>query len=110
MNTLLQMILIQVIVVIIIDDSGFVDTMKEKLSRLLTKNKMTTSNFRLRPFDCSYCMQFWANMIYIIITHHFTIPYIAFTLLLSSYTRLTKDILDTIRDLITKVLQKINDL
>ena len=110
MNTILEMILIQVIVVIVIDDSGFVDTMKEKLSGLLTKNKMTTSNFRLRPFDCSYCMQFWANITYLLITHNFTIPYIAFTLLLSSFTRLTKDLLDTIRDTITKLLQKINDL
>ena len=104
---MLNLLFIQFIVVFIIDLSGFVDTMKEKLSAFLTNKRIVKSDFRIRPFDCSLCTMFWTGLIYLIVTHQFTIPMIAFVCLLAITTTITKDIYYTIHDLICKVLNKI---
>jgi hypothetical protein len=107
---MIELILIQFIVVFIVDISGFIDTVKEKLSKLLTNNRIVTTNYRIRPFDCSLCANFWTSLIYLLVTHQFTIPYIAFVCLMSGTTTLTKDIFFTLSDCITKILQKISNL
>lgn len=56
--------------------SGFVDNIKILLSKFLTKNKMSTNNYSLKPFDCPLCLTFWLSIIYIIITNQFNLPYI----------------------------------
>ena len=104
---MLNLLFIQFIVVFIIDLSGFVDTMKAKLSSILTKGKIKSAGFRLRPFDCSLCAMFWAGLIYLLFTHQFTIPLIAYVCLLSVTTPITKDLYYTIQELITKLLNKI---
>lgn len=107
---ILNLLLLQLIIVFIIDISGFVDTMKTKFAKLLTKGKFKSSDYRLRPFDCSLCTTFWTGLIFLLITHQFTLPYIAFVCLLSATTTITKDIYFTVVDVITKILQKINEL
>ena len=107
---MIELILIQFIVVFIVDISGFIDTVKEKLSKLLTNNRIVTTNYRIRPFDCSLCANFWTSLIYLLVTHQFTIPYIAFVCLMSGTTILTKDIFFTLSDCITKILQKISNI
>lgn len=104
---MLNLLFIQFIVVFIIDLSGFVDTMKAKLSSILTKGKIKNAGFRLRPFDCSLCTMFWAGLIFLLVTHQFTIPLIAYVCLLSVTTPITKDLYYTIQELITKLLNKI---
>lgn len=104
---MLNLLFIQFIVVFIIDLSGFVDTIKKKLSSILTNKRIIKADFRIRPFDCSLCTMFWAGLIYLIATHQFTIPMIAFVCLLAITTTITKDIYYTIHDLICKVLNKI---
>ena len=107
---ILNLLLLQLIIVFIIDISGFVDTMKTKLAKLLTKGKFKSSDYRLRPFDCSLCAMFWTGLIFLLITHQFTLPYIAFVCLLSATTTITKDIYFTVVDVVIKILQKINEL
>lgn len=107
---ILKLLLIQFIVVFIVDISGFIDTVKEKLSKLLTNNRIATTNYRIRPFDCSLCANFWTSLIYLLVTNQFTLQYIAFICLMSGTTILTKDIFFTLSDCITKILQKINRL
>jgi len=107
---MIELLLLQLIIVFIIDISGFVDTMKSKLAKLLTNGKFKSSDFRLRPFDCSLCATFWTGIIYLLITHQFTIPLFAFVCLLSATTTISKDVYFTIVDVIIKLLDKINQL
>lgn len=107
---MINLLLLQLIIVFIIDISGFVDTMKSKLAKLLTNGKFKSPDFRLRPFDCSLCATFWSGILYLIFTHQFTIPLIAFVCLLSATTTIAKDIYYTITDVLIKILDKINKL
>ena len=107
---ILNLLLIQFIVVFIVDISGFIDTVKEKLSKLLTNNRIVTTNYSIRPFDCSLCANFWISLIYLLVTNQFTISYIAFVCLMSGTTILTKDIFFTLSDCITIILQKIRNI
>lgn len=110
LTTLLNLIFIQLIVVFIIDLSGFVDTMKSKISSLLTKGVIKSPDYRIRPFDCSLCMTFWCGLIYLLITHQFTLFFIAFVCLLSITTTLTKDTYYTLHDLYIRLLKKIDKI
>ena len=110
MNTLLILTLLQFITVSIIDDSGFIDSVKIAISKILTHGKIPTSDFRIKPFDCSYCMNFWIGMCYLLLTHQFTIPYIAFVLFLSAMVTVTKEVINLVRDLFIKAINKIYDL
>lgn len=107
---MIELLLLQLIIVFVIDISGFVDTMKSKLAKLLTNGKFKSPDFRLRPFDCSLCATFWTGIIYLLITHQFTIPLLAFVCLLSATTTISKDVYFTITDMIIKLLDKINRL
>lgn len=110
LNTILNLIFIQLIIVFIIDLSGFVDTVKSKLSSLLTHGRIKSSDYRIRPFDCSLCMTFWCGLIYLFITHQFILSLIAFVCLLSITTTLTRDSFYTIYDLFIRLLKKIDTL
>lgn len=57
--TLLQ---IQVIVVALVDCSGFMDWAKGKLARWLG----IRGEISLKPFDCSLCMTHWTGLVWLI--------------------------------------------
>lgn len=105
---IIDLILIQLIIVYIIDLSGVIDSIKLFISKYLTKNKIVTTNFSLKPFDCSLCSTWWIGLIYLIICHSFTIPYIALVALLSFLTPLSSSILLLIKDLAIFLVNKIN--
>lgn len=104
---MLDLLFIQFIIVFIVDLSGFVDTMKEKFSSLLTKGRIKSSDYRIRPFDCSLCAMFWVGLVYLLFTHQFTIPLIAYVCGLSITTTITKDLYYTFYELICKLLNKL---
>lgn len=103
---LLNLLLIQFIVVVIIDDSGVIDSIKRLISRILTKGKIETTNFDLKPFSCSYCSNFWVGIIYLLCVGQFNIPYIAFVLLLSSFCPITLSLLNLAKDICIKIINK----
>lgn len=104
---IIDLILIQLIIVYIIDLSGVIDSIKLFISKHLTKNKIVTTNFSLKPFDCSLCSTWWIGLIYLIICHSFTIPYIALVALLSFLTPISSNILLLMKDLIGFEINKI---
>lgn len=106
---LLNLLLIQFIVVVIIDDSGVIDSIKRLISRTLTKGKIETTDFDLKPFSCSYCSNFWVGIIYLLCVGQFTIPYIAFVLLLSSFCPITLSLLNLAKDICIKLIDKFYD-
>ena len=105
---IIELILIQLIIVFIIDLSGVVDSIKLFISKHLTKNKIVTTNFSIKPFDCSLCTTWWIGLIYLLICHSFTIPYIALVALLSYLTPLSSSILLLIKDLAIFLVNKLN--
>lgn len=104
---IIDLILIQLIIVYIIDLSGAVESFKLFISKILTKGKIQTTNFDLKPFDCSLCSTWWIGLIYLLICHSFTIPYIALVALLSFLTPVSNNILLLIKDLIGFEINKI---
>ena len=105
---IIDLILIQLIIVFIIDLSGAVESFKLFLSKILTKGKIQTTNFDLKPFTCSLCSTWWIGLIYLLICHSFTIPYIALVALLSYLTPLSSSILLLIKDLAIFLINKLN--
>lgn len=104
---IIDLILIQLIIVYVIDLSGVIDSIKLFISKHLTKSKIVTTNFSIKPFDCSLCSTWWIGLIYLIICHSFTIPYIALVALLSFLTPISSNILLLMKDLIGFEINKI---
>ena len=96
---------ITVIVVIIVDISGFIDSIKTLIGKVLGIN-----NVSLKPIDCSFCMNFWASLGYLVITNELSITAVMVTLLLSTMTPVIQDLIYLMRDLIGKIINKIYNI
>ena len=92
---------ITIIVVIIVDISGFIDSIKNLIGKVLGIN-----NVKLKPLDCSFCINFWASLIYLLITNELSITAVMVTLLLSTMTPVIGDFIYLIRDLLGKIISK----
>ena len=92
---------ITVIVVIIVDISGFIDSIKAFIGKVLHIN-----NVSLKPIDCSFCLNFWVSMAYLVITNELSITAVMVALLLSTMTPIIKDAIYLIRDSIGKAINK----
>ena len=90
--TMIDLILINLITVFIIDQSGVVDSFKSIMKSILTKGKMKDPDYSLKPFDCSLCMTFWLSLIYLFITNHISVSYFAFACLNSYMAQYTNDL------------------
>ena len=97
----LELFELTVIVVIIVDISGFIDSIKAFVGKVLNIN-----NVSLKPLDCSFCMNFWASLGYLVITNQLSLTAVMVTLLLSTMTPIIKDAIYLIRDLIGKIISK----
>lgn len=104
-----NLFLIAVITVCIIDISGFVDSTKSVLNKVITNGKFSNSNYSLKPFDCSLCMTWWIGLIYLIIYNSVSLVNIAILLLIAISTPIINDIIRLIQDLITKLIQVIEN-
>ncbi len=96
---------ITVIVVIIVDISGFIDSIKVFIGKVLGIN-----NVSLKPFDCSFCVNWWLSLAYLVITNKLSITAVMVTLLLSTMTPIVKDAIYLVRDLIGKIINKIYNI
>lgn len=73
---LLNLLLITIILVYIIDISGAPEDLFKPLIRMLFKMPKTT-NIRIGPAECSKCATIWIGLLYLLLTHSFTITNIA---------------------------------
>lgn len=104
---ILKLTLITLIVVEIVDISGFIDSLKQGLSLLLSKGKIRKTDYRLKPLDCSYCMNFWISIIFLLYTGELTLLNIAIVLLLSHFTVAIKNIIETVYYAMNNIVAKI---
>lgn len=107
---MLSLFLISLIVVIIVDLSGFIDSLKSGLKRIVTKGKMSGSDYRLKPLDCSFCMTFWTGLVYLLITHSFSLWMLSYLLLLCVFTVFIKDVLIVIKDILSYIIRKLYEV
>lgn len=104
---MLNLFLIAVIVVIIIDISGITLSIKSSIKRLLTKGRMSDPNYSLKPLDCSFCMTFWTGLVWLLVTHSFSLWMLTYLLLLCVMTPVISDVIILIRELFIKILKKL---
>ena len=90
---------ILIISVIVIDISGFVHSIKAAIGKYLG---ISPNSFRIKPFDCSFCMTFWVSVIYLLVVGRFTLVNIAIVLLLCCLTTPLKNLVMSVRDKLTK--------
>lgn len=90
---------ILIICVLVIDISGFVHSIKAAIGKYLG---ISPNSFRIKPFDCSFCMTFWVSMIYLLVVGRFTLLNIAVVLLLCCLTTPLKNLVMSVRDKLTK--------
>lgn len=107
---MLSLFLISLIVVIIVDLSGFIDSLKSGLKRIVTKGRMSGSDYRLKPLDCSFCMTFWTGLVYLLITHSFSLWMLSYLLLLCVFTVFIKDVLIVIKDILSYIIRKLYEV
>ena len=97
----LKLFEITIIVVIIVDISGVVTDAKKMIGRILGIN-----NVSIKLIECSFCLNFWVSMAYLLITNELTITAVMVTLLLSTMTSIIKDAIYLIRDIFGKIISK----
>lgn len=103
----LNMFLIVIATICIVDLSGFIDTLKSGIKFVLTKGKFSNPDYSLKPIDCSLCMSWWLQLLYLLIIGNCTIINIGIALLLSCSTQQIKGIIQLIQDLITTLINYI---
>lgn len=103
----LNLLLIALVSVLIIDISGFIESLKLLISKLLTKSQLQSTQYRIKPFDCSFCMTFWVGLIYTIVTGEFNLVTLAAILLIAFMTEPIKQLLILVKDLLIKIIDVI---
>lgn len=98
----LNLFLITVITVIIIDISGFVPNIEQYIAKWLK-----AKNVHIHLIECSFCVNWWLSLIYIIFTNNLTIANIAYILFLSTLTPVINTIIITIREKLIEWLSKL---
>ena len=104
---IIELLCLQMIIVYIIDCSGFIDELKLFISSHLTRGKIKTTNFDLKPFTCSLCLTFWVGIGYLLFTSQFTIINLLIICMLSFLTPVVKDLLFIMRDGLTYLINKL---
>ena len=102
---ILRLLLLTLIVIFVIDFSGFPDTIKRALGKWLRCRVE-----RLKPFDCSLCMTWWCGLLAIVICRQFTLCNIAVVALLALFADKIADVLRLVRDIISKGISKLYDI
>lgn len=88
--------------VILIDMSDLMPTIKRKLSRIF---KLPIKS--IKPFDCSFCMTIYVILTYHLFNHTMTVYTFTYAFILAFSTPIIQEVLLTIKDFIIKILRKI---
>lgn len=107
---MLNIFYIAVILVFIIDLSGFVDNISKWIwKKLYPKVKYT--DWRIpKPFSCSLCATFWSGLAYLGITGTFSWLMFLYVCLLSFLTPVIANILIAIKDGLIWLVEKMYEL
>lgn len=79
MKTYIDMLMVAVITIYIVDLSGFTQSWRGLLARILHIKEMRS----IKPFDCGLCMTWWVCLIYALAIGQLNLYTIAWSALLS---------------------------
>lgn len=97
----LNLLLIGIIIVFCIDYSGFIEEMEILITKLL---KSPIKYHIPKPFSCSTCLSFWLGIVYLILTKHFTVIYLAVVVLISALTPELLQLIHFVKGLISRII------
>lgn len=103
MNIYIDLILVALVTIYIVDVSGFTESWRDALARLLHVSRLRS----LKPFDCGLCMTWWVCLIYPICTGDISLGTIAFAALLSHLSNPIGEAMIFIREWMTRILNKL---
>ena len=99
MNVYLQLLFVTLIVVYVVDLSGFSQTVLDIASRV--KGRRISS---LKPLTCSLCMTWWVTLLVALCTKRLTLPVAAYCAALSFASRTLGDVVIFINEALRKTL------
>ena len=100
-----NMILIVIFTVCVIDLSGIITSIKKGLAKWLHVKDYTQIN--LPVIQCSLCMSFHIQWIYLLIVGQFTIGYLTLAIIFSLFTPQIGDLITLVKEIITNITDKI---
>lgn len=110
MEPAVVLLLLTVMMVIVIDLTDFIDSLKQAIWKWVFKgNPREYRDFRLKPIDCALCSSFWLGMLYLVIWGKWTIGLMVFQLFLSYITPVIKDALLLIKAILQRMVDAVWD-
>ena len=100
---MINCLLITICWIIILDQLHFFEDFTSTIKSILTKGKFRNP-IQIKPFNCSTCMSFWTNLIYIIIIGKFSIFMIVYILFLSWSAPIIDSIFTLLKNAIIKFI------
>lgn len=100
-----NMILIVIFTVCVIDLSGIITSIKKGLAKWLNIGDYTQINLPL--IQCSLCMSFHIQWIYLLVIGQFTIGYLTLAIIFSLFTPQIGDLITLVKEIITNITDKI---
>lgn len=107
--TYINILLIGLILVFVLDVSGFYQEITSIVSGWMTNGKIKKP-IMVKPFCCSLCMTFWTSLVYVIVLNQFSVPMLAYICLISYLTPVFNDIMVLVRELLKTLIIKINNI
>ena len=100
MMNVINLLILTMIIVYVIDLSGFIqDGVEPMLAKLFHQRQVRLK----KPWSCSRCMTLWIGLLYVLIFCHITIPIIGYVFLLSFLTPVFNNMLITIYEWLLKL-------
>lgn len=102
MTIYIELLLITSITIYIVDLSGFTESWRSALTRLLKARDLKP----IKPFDCGQCMTWWVCIIFSICAGTFSLPVLAYIALLSFLSLPLGQLLIFIREGMVSLINK----
>lgn len=109
MNIYIELLLLTVVVVFIVDLSGFTESWTAGLARALSGGRSSRLRWSGRPFSCSLCMTWWICLAWALIRGRLTIPVLAASAGFSAFSITVKEILIFIRETATVAISRLTE-
>lgn len=101
MKPYLDILLLSLVVIFIVDLSGFTEAWLAALSKWLGRTVRS-----VKPFSCSLCMTWWSGIVYLLVTGRFCLPLLAYVALLAFLSLPISELLIFIRETILRWIRQ----
>lgn len=101
-----DLLVICTIVVCIVDVSGFVFEIKERIRKWLG----IRSEISIKPFDCSMCMTFWSGLVYLVVCSEINLYNLCLLLLIAVNSEAVHQTVRLGQSLLLKIINMLDTL